>query len=150
MITLALDLAGRTGWAIRYDTGELRSGIWTLVRGDIGGSLSPVPMKRLWRRLGRLGADHQIGKIALEYTYGRGAAKFRLDSLQYTAILYAQLLNIPWMRVGPSAWKKAVVGNATASRDEYLEFARNRWPDQSIRYDDQAAALCVLAYAEGF
>ena len=148
MITLALDLAGRTGWAIRYDTGEIRTGIWNLSRGDLGGTRSVVPMRRLWKRLNVLAGTHTIEKLVYEETFGRGAAKFRLDSLQYTALLYAVLAEIPWMRVSPSAWKKSVVGNGKASRVEYLAYAQQRWPEQRIWLDDQAAAICLLEYAK--
>ena len=148
MITLALDLAGKTGYAIRYEDGSAKAGTWNLVRGELGGARSPVPMVRLWKRLVRLSQDHEIDWIIYEETFGRGAAKFRLDSLQYTALLFAMLNGIGWSRVSPTAWKKAVVGDARAKRDEYHHFARSRWPELNLFTDDQAAAMCLLAYGE--
>jgi len=103
-------------------------------------------MLRVWHRLNKLGESHEIGKIIYENTFGRGAARFRLDSLQYTVLLYCQLNQIPWMRVSPSAWKKKVIGKGTVGKLEYFEFAKKRWPEQRIWYDDQAAALCLLEY----
>ena len=151
MITLSLDLAGQTGWAIRYETGVIRTGIWTLTRGNLGGSRSTVPMLRLWKRLNKLAETHEISKIVMEQIFARGGpATFRLDSLQYTALLFAVLNKITWTRVQNLEWKSRVIGNSKASKTEYLAFARRKWPEQRIWTEDQAAALCLLEFSESF
>lgn len=146
MITLALDLAGRTGWAIQFEDGSVRCGIWTLTRGNLGGARSTIPMLRLWKRLQKLAESYEIGKIVLEEAFAQGAARFRLDSLQYTAILFACLGGLNWMRVSPGAWKRRVVGSGKARRNEYLSFAKRKWPELRFWTDDQAAAMCLLEF----
>ena len=147
MVILALDLAGQTGFAIAYDTGHIEVGTWDLSSGEIGGVRSPIPMLRLWEKLNEFAAENEVGTLVIEETFARGAAKFRLDSLQCTAILFAMLNNIPFSRLSPGQWKKAVVGKGNATKEDYLAFARERWPQLNLKNDDEAAARCLLQYA---
>ncbi len=147
MIVLSLDLAARTGWAIQYDTGHIRSGTWYLRRGRQMGRRSPVPMTRLWRRLNTILSNHDVSMVVFEETFARGDARFALDSLQMTVLMWAHLSGVPWLRVSPKQWKKTCLDSANASKVEYTIAAAKRWPDQRIVYDDQAAALWLLDYA---
>lgn len=150
MITLALDLAGTTGYGIEYDTGEVKAGLWILTRGNLGGRRSPIPMLRLWHRLNRLGSTHQIDRVVYEETFGRGDAKNRLDSLQHCTTLWCLLNQIPFIRASPSEWKKAVLGTGRANRQEYYAAAIQRFPSVDVWKDDIAAALWLLTYAKRF
>lgn len=146
MITLALDLAGSTGYAIDYGDELVKVGLWSLTRGLDGSPRNPLPMYRLWKRLNKLSETHDIGKIVFEEAFAKGAARYRLDSLQHATILWAMLNDILWMRVSPTAWKKRMLGNGQASKQQYYEAAVVRWPELRIWSDDQAAALWILAY----
>lgn len=149
-ITLALDLAKRTGYAIRFETGEIKVGEWHLGRGNTGGFRSPAYMSRLWNRLFRLHKELGISVLIFEETFAPGNARFQLDSLQYATLLACTLINCRWMRVNPTKWKKAIVGKGNATRDEYLAFAMKQWPQLDIWTDNQAAAVCLLDYLERF
>lgn len=145
-IRLGLDLAGHSGYAIRYEDGSYKTAVWNLVRGNLGGRRSPVPMLRLWRRLNYLSENYEIEKVTLEEAFGRGDAKYRLDSLQHIAILWAVLNGITWQRVSPGAWKKVFIGKGTASKLEYSTAAIEYWPNIRMWSDDQCAAMWLLAY----
>lgn len=146
MIILALDLAGKTGYAIRYDTGEVKVGTWNVVRGKFKDKRSPVPMYRIWKRLNKLAETHEIGAVVFEETFGRGPAKFRLDSLQAAALLFCEINHIPWCRVHPHTWKKHLTGNGRATREQYLPHIAKRYFHYFIRTDDEAAAVGLLIY----
>lgn len=144
-IEVGLDLAGTTGYAIRdLDTDEIYTGIWTLTRGDIGGRRSPIPAVRLLRRLERLSSDYEIRRVAYEETFGRGNAKFRLDSLQVTTMVWAVRSRINWQRYSPSAIKMRATGKGNAGKELVWQAACDKWPKLYIPNDNVADALWVL------
>ena len=96
----------------------------------------------------KLAETHEIGKIVLGEAYAKGNARFRCDSLQFTALLYAGLAGIPWMRVSPPRWKKHCVGKAFATKQEYKEKAMEKWPELGIQTDDEAAALFLMEFSQ--
>lgn len=148
MAQLALDLAKRTGYAIRFEDGSIKCGEWHLGRGGKHGARNPIYMARLWRRLFRLAERIKIDVVIYEETFAIGEARFQLDSLQYATLLAAVLLKVRWVRVNPTKWKKAVVGNGRAKRDEYYAFAARNWPQVVMWTDNHAAAVCLLAYLD--
>ena len=146
-ILLSLDMAGTTGYCIRWDDGSIKCGILTLTRGMKNSKArSPLPMARLWRRLGTFLDQVRPDAIVFEETFGRGAAKFRLDSLQFALILQCVLRQIPYMQVSPSLWKKAVLGKGSIKKEEYWQAAIDKWPDLIIHRDDVAAALWLMEF----
>ena len=147
MITLTLDLAGKTGYAIQHEDGQIKAGVCNLTRGNLGGARSPIPMLRLWERLNRFSACYQIQRVIFEETFGRGAAKYRLDSLQHIVILWCCQNGYPWQRVSPPRWKKVTLGRPTISKQDYHQAAIRNFPDQRVFCDDIAAALWLLEYA---
>lgn len=147
MITLALDLATSTGVAIRYDEDTVWSGIWYLGRGKVE-KRSPLPMLRVWRRLEKLSETHVISRVIFEETFGRGAAKHRLDSLQFAVMLWCSLRKVNFIRVSPPAWKRAMLGNAKTPKDVYFLKAVEKFTEQRVRNDDIAAALWLLEYSD--
>lgn len=144
---ISLDLAGRTGLAIRYDDGSVKTCIWTLTRGNLGGRRSPRPMARLWARLVKLSQTHDIQAVIFEEAFARGDAKYRLDSLQHAAILWCCLNGVTWRRMSPAEWKRATCGKGNASRAEYAMVAQQKYGSIRMWTDDQAAAVLMLEYA---
>ena len=148
---LALDLAGHTGYSIQYGTTTIKVGTLNLVRGNsIVGKRNPLPMTRLYSRLTKLSEVFKIDLVVFEETFAMGAAKYRLDSLQFVTTLWAILNNIEWMRVSPGKWKKAMLGSGKASKLEYLNAAIKEFPDIEFRNDDMAAARWLLEYGIQF
>lgn len=147
-IRLALDLSTtRTGWAIEeMESGRIRTGVVCLRRGGRQGSRSPLYAVRLKRRLEAIRRCYVVEQLVLEEAFGRGNAKWLLDSLQIMAMAWATEHDITWQRVNPGEWKLACTGNGNARRDEYHRAAVVRWPGMRIPYDDNAAALFLLEY----
>lgn len=146
--TLALDLAGTTGVAMRFRDEKIWCGQWKLTRGNLGGRRSPIPAVRLYKRLRSLGKLVKIDRVIYEETFARGEAKFRLDSLQVTVCIWAVLNGISWMRLSPSTIKKSATGNGRASKEDMIAAARKLWPDLDVRTSDIADALHILNYVK--
>jgi len=146
MINLGLDLAAKTGYAIRYDIGEWKAGVWYLDRGNLGGARSPIPAVRLLKRLEKLSETYEIKSVAFEETFARGNAKFRLDSLQTIVMIWAIQRGIPWMRLSVGTVKKHATGFGRATKREMLRMAwcNRDWKNVEIWSADQADALWVL------
>jgi len=145
---LALDLAGRSGYAILFGHGIVKIGTMKLDRGsDCKGKRNPLPMLRLWRRLNKLIEHYRIDCVVFEEAFAMGDAKYRLDSMQHTTILWAVSNGIDWARVVPTRWKKIMLGKGNANRHEYLQAAKLRFREHEFRFDDEAAARWLLEFA---
>lgn len=144
---IGLDLAGRSGYAIQFGDDRIKVGTMRLDRGsDCKGKRNPLPMIRLYRRLQLLSKYYEIGCVVFEETFGRGAAKFRLDSMQNAVILWAINEGVNWARISPPQWKLAMTGKGTATKQEYTEAAILKFPEHTFHYDDEAAARWLLEY----
>lgn len=143
---LALDLAGRTGYAMKFRSGKIKVGVVNLTRGQLTGKRNPLPMVRLWNRLNWLSDHYRIRRVVFEETFAQGSAKYRLDSLQHATILWAVNQGIQWRRVSPTEWKKAMLGEGQVSRHDYSRVAIERFPEIRFWTDDQCAAMWLLMY----
>lgn len=146
---LTLDLGGSLGYGILFPNDDIKLGCCKLVRGNIGGNRSPLPMVRLWHRLHRLFDYLPITRIVFEETFARGHAKHRLDQLQAVVMLFCVLNGIKFVRVSPTGWKKATLGR-NCSKAEYYEAALLKFPHDCILNDDMAAARWLIEYARPF
>lgn len=144
---LALDLAGRSGFSILFKNSTIKTGISTLTRGNLTGKRNPLPMVRLYRRLSLISKYYSVQKVIFEETFARGSAKYRLDSLQHAVVLWAIQNHINWQRVSPTAWKKATMGNARATKEQYSEYAINNFRGERFWTDDMCAARLILHQA---
>lgn len=144
---MGLDLAGRSGYALRFADGSTKIGTLKLDRGtDASGKRNPLPMVRLSRRLDKLSDHYDIRCVVYEETFARGAAKFRLDSMQNAVVLWAIRNRINWARISPTQWKKAMLGRGQVPKEEYLKSAIMHFPEHTFHYDDEAAARWLLEY----
>ena len=148
MITLALDLGIHTGYALLdNETGQVQKvGQWHLGRNLVKVMRSSVPAYRLWKRLTDLEPRVPLDAIIFEGTFRHGTAGYHLTSMETVSILFAMTRSLKWMRVNPSAWKKAVVGHGRAPASDYVACAKQHWPGVEVRTEDIAAALCLLSY----
>ncbi len=148
MIVLSLDLASHTGYAIRYDTGDVKVGNWNLTRGKVKG-MTYKPMFRLWSRLESIEFNHDIGHVVYEHTFSRhGMTTHRLHSLMACCEIFCEQHNIPCSSVAPTVWKKEMLGKGNAAKTVYHQRAIEEWPELSFPTDDPAAARWILAYYE--
>ena len=148
MIVLSLDIATKTGVAIKYDTGEIKSMVWNLGRGKKRKGYSHIPMLRLWKRINRLSQTHQISIVVFEDPFSQGAARWLMDSLQCCLMIWCELAGVSWHRVAPTVWKKQLFALGGMKKEEYHRRAKQLFPKIDLRTDDQAAALLILTYAE--
>lgn len=143
---LALDLAGRSGYAMRFRSGRIKVGIVNLVRNLPPGKRSPLPMVRLYERLCWMSEHYRIRGVIFEETFARGSAKYRLDSLQHATIMWCVMNKIHWRRTPPTQWKKAMLGNSMISKHDYSREAIKAFPQIRFWTDDQCAAMWLLTY----
>lgn len=143
---LALDLAGTTGYSVLVGN-TIKTGTVSLVRGKLTGKRNPLPMVRLYKRLVLLTQYYRVERVVFEETFARGNAKYRLDSLQHAVILWAVNNGIPWQRVPPTQWKKAVLGRGHVSKAEYSRRALKRFKGERLWNSDQCAARLLLQFA---
>jgi Holliday junction resolvasome RuvABC endonuclease subunit len=54
--------------------------------------------------------------------------------------------NIPYQIVDNSSWKKDVLGNGKASKEQIMEFAKVKWSDHKFGNQDEADAACLAFY----
>jgi hypothetical protein len=114
----------------------------------VGGSRSIIPLVRLWKRLCRLGWDHEVRSLTLEEAFAHGAAGWRLQGMQTLAMFWAHMGGVSYLRLRPNMWKAVCCGNGKLGKLEYLRLAQERWPEVRIWNDDQAAARWILLYRE--
>lgn len=109
-----------------------------------------------WIR-GLLDESYRIGSIAIESpVLARGGARSAL-SVAYVAGAVAAISwhwSIDVSMVGPSEWKRAVLGDGygNASKETVVEQARLRWPDfvgDPGTDQDEIDATCIALWATG-
>lgn len=169
---LALDLATSTGWARRDRAGNITSGTQRFKRAD-GESLGAQLLRfRRWLReqLGgefapTRGIDDRGGVVAYDggliayerpLTVARGFKAGIGKELEALILVEAAEAGIEARSVAPGTLKKHATGHGTASKHDMLRAAVKRWgpeleaqkgPAGPLPGDDEADALCVLAWA---
>ena len=145
-LTLALDLGNSTGWAIRDANGTIHSGTWVL--NSDGQSHDPRRFLRLQARLSSLHAQCGFERIIVERPgmCRSTAAAETLYGLLGIVLVFAVERRIPFARVVPQHVKKHAVGKGNANKVQMVAAAKENWPDQAVRDDNQADALWLLDY----
>lgn len=148
---LALDMATKTGWALRDAQGLLTSGVvdLSLRRGESTG-MRLLRFRRWLREVLAVDDDaHQVELVAYEATIvharrpGSAAVAHNLEG-----VLLAELeaLELDYTCATPSAIKKHATGKGNAGKPAMIAAARKRWGVEPSD-DNEADALCVLAWA---
>lgn len=142
---LALDLAIQTGWAALSFHGGVESGVQTfdLKRGDSPGMR--FFCFRVWveEMLDRVSPSVVIYELA----HHRGGAATEIAvGFQTRVQEIAASRGIDYVGVHTASLKKFATGSGRAGKPEMIVAARKRWPRQNIEDDNQADALCLLAY----
>lgn len=145
MIThLALDLAGVTGYAWKDSDGLISYGVRDFT-AQVEGARSFMPAYELKRWL-LTPQFSRLQSVIYEDTFARGAAKFRLDSLQTIVAVHCLQRGIDWCRISPSAIKKYATGSGKSGKDQMVTAAKEFLSiDVELGYDE-ADALCLLKY----
>ena len=54
--------------------------------------------------------------------------------------------DVPYFPVDNKSWKKDILSNGNASKDEIMHFAKTRWGEEHITEQDYADASCIALY----
>ena len=143
---LALDMATSTGWALHVPGRPVTSGTqrFDLSRGETNG----MRFLRFARWLRELGADLGPGDvIAFERAHHRGG-----PATEVGVGLMAHMMSVAAERgcetlpIHTATLKKHATGAGNAGKDLMVAAADKRW-GRRPETDDEADALCVLAWA---
>lgn len=144
---LALDMATSTGWALRDRAGAVTSGaqVLELRRGESAGMR--FLRFRGWLRevMERAGSS---GLLAYEAAHHRGGHATALCvGLATVALEEAAARGWETASVHTASLKKHATGRGGASKDDMRAAAQARWGRSELPGEDEADALCVLAWA---
>lgn len=151
---LALDMATSTGWALMDREGNVTSGVqrFDLGRGESVG-MRFLRFRRWLNELLRAPGSEippqrfAVDVIAYERAHHRGGAATALCVGLSTVVLEeAARLSIETTTIATMTLKKHATGRGNAGKPDMIAAASKRWGRQ-IETDDEADALCVLAWA---
>lgn len=141
--TLALDLATTTGWA-SSSMGIVNSGTISFKGGRYEGGGMRFLRFRTW-----LKEFISTEKPAVIY-YEEVRRHLSTDSAHIYGGLLATLQaeceyrQIPYLGIPVGTIKKHATGKGSASKADMIRTAKEKWPEQNIRDDNQADALWIL------
>jgi Holliday junction resolvasome RuvABC endonuclease subunit len=146
MAVLALDLGCSTGWAL-WSEGGVQSGTWKFKAPP---KSCPDPRNAMFEdRVLALADRHQITQVCYETVFAHCGSKAAHMYGRFEGVVHSftHRRNIVLRCVGVCTIKKHATGTGAAKKPAMMEAARLRWPTQDVRDDNQADALCLLAYA---
>ena len=149
MSTLALDIATKTGWALRCDDGVLLSGVqdFSLQRGESPGMR--FVRFRSWLRDMLL--KNQVYVVVYEQAHHRGghATEVCVGLITHMQGVCAEF-GAEYTHCHTATLKKFATGKGNAGKPEMLAAAREKYAKtgEIIEDDNQADALMLLAWAE--
>lgn len=145
MNLISLDLGAKCGWASRCG-GVINSGTqdFSLSRFE-GRGMQFLKFKRFLARLTDAVVPDVISLEEVRRHLGVDAAHAYGGYLAHVAS-YCEEANIPHTGVPVGTIKKHATGKGNASKDDMISAAKVLYPDQDIRDDNQADALCLLSY----
>jgi len=145
MRILAIDPGSKLGWSF-YDGNRTESGVqmFSLRRGESQGMRFLRFNNWLSKMIGLTNPD----LICFEMAHMRGGyATEALIGITTRIQEQCARANIASTSIHSGTLKKFATGRGNASKEEMIEAAKKRFPDQKIESDDQADALMTLAYA---
>lgn len=150
---LALDLGGKTGWAL-YNNGKVTSGTWKLVKGSTKKHQERHGMRfvRLQEQLSLLYAAHEIEAIYYEEVHAHAGtdAAHAYGGFRAHAMSWCEKLPepVPYDSFGVGTIKKRATGKGNSKKDKMIEAANKLWRGKKIVSDDnEADALWILVLA---
>lgn len=151
---LALDPALSTGWAWT-DGKRLVSGEWDLSANDPKGV--KVTMNTWAWRLRTLGNHlwdtidlmRGIDTVIIERVSYQGKSSANTMKLQrYVGLMLAYVPEAEIIECSPNSWK-ASIGGGRMTKPQYRKAAMRYWQLPELPGEDEAAALGMLAWAQG-
>lgn len=142
---LALDLGTKTGWAAATPGIGVESGVqvFDLRRGESPG----MRFLRFRRWLGQMLEDLSPELVVYELAHHRGGPATELAvGFQTRVQELAAARGVEYTSVHTATLKKHATGSGRAGKPAMIAAAAARWPDQVLEDDNQADALCLLAW----
>ena len=142
---LALDLGTRTGWAFS-DGKRIESGVqvFDLQRGESPG----MRFIAFMRWLDKMFEMTAFGLCAFEQSHHRGGYATHLgENLVGRVEEFCAQMKIEHASVHSATLKKWITGKGNADKSALMIEANHRFPDRNVTDQDEADALCVLAWA---
>jgi len=154
MRILAIDAGLSTGWAVFFGNinGRIESGVQTFKarRGESQGMRFLYFRTWIERIINRIHPD----LIVYEMSHHRGGAATELQVGMTTRIQeMCSVLKTDYVKVNTSEVKKFVTGSGRANKEDIIKAAnelfksQKRDPGREITSDDEADAICILAWA---
>jgi hypothetical protein len=149
---ISLDLALDTGWALMLQDGTIQTGVWH-IREDCdanpGSSRSPMPAVLVRKCLSQKLRIERVTHVVFESAIARGGPSIWIQNTMQCAVMsWCLEWSIPFSRVGPTSWKKAMCRNGSTSKTDYHLKAIEKWPALDIKTDHEAAALWMLLWLQ--
>lgn len=145
---LALDTATNTGWALRKD-GSLFSGTYNCQHD----AKRESPGMRFVRFVGWLEAmvkENSVARVVYEAPHQRGGAATTVALGLVTHLMSTcARLGVEHQSVPTATLKKALTGKGNAKKEEMI-LKINGLTGLSVTSDDEADAIGLLFYAEGY
>lgn len=143
---LALDLGTRTGWAVRWDSKHVASGVESFEprRGESAG-MRLLRFRRWFRDMLSL---TQAALVAYEEPAFHPDPRRPNVSVAHNleGVLLAEVEGRhDYVSPTPAEVKRHVTGRGNASKAEVMAAARQRWGKDQVD-EDEADALCLLAW----
>jgi Holliday junction resolvasome RuvABC endonuclease subunit len=147
MAVLALDLGCSTGWAL-WSEGGVQSGTWKM-RSPTKKACPDPRISIFEDHILALETQYRIAQVAYELVWAHCGTQAAHMYGRFEGVVHnwTNRREIMLRGVGVGTIKKHATGTGAAKKPAMMEAARLRWPTQDVRDDNQADALCLLAYA---
>jgi Holliday junction resolvasome RuvABC endonuclease subunit len=140
MRILAIDPGTKCGWAANLD-GVIVSGTWNLKGGRFDGA--GMRFVRLEECLCEFAKVERVCFEEVRRHLGTDAAHI-YGGITAVIMAFCERRGIPYEGIPVGTIKKHATGKGNADKAKMTETARERWPDQNIKDDNQADALWLL------
>ena len=149
---LGLDIALKTGWAIKRYIGDLPrydSGVWDF--NNRAGDGAGIRFCRLEDALREIIKQYKITRVAYELpaVFRSRAASASVHGMVAVMQKVCEEKDIPYEGFPPTSVKKHATGKGKASKEQMIEAAKEKFLSQHIVDDNQADALWVLDISYG-
>jgi len=145
-IILSLDLGTKTGWALKMNKDEyIYSGTWNFTpRRFEGGGMRYLRFKDKLKEV--LKHSTCIDRIYFEEVRRHLGVDAAHAYGGFLAILtsFCEKNNIPYQGIPVGTIKKHATGKGNSNKALMIDAAKKLYPDNDIKDDNQADALCIL------
>ena len=143
-VRMGLDLALKTGFAVRLDDDILASGVWDF--SPRAGDGAGIRFCRLEAALIAMFNTWHVMRVSYELPaiFRSRAAGASVHGMVAVLQKVCETMQIPYEAFPPTSVKKHATGKGNAKKDQMIEAAKAKWPEVNIIDDNLADALWVL------